>query len=307
MRIVFAGTPEVAVPSLEALVGAGHEVLAVVTREDAPVGRKRVLTASPVARAAERLGLPTIKANRLDDAVTAQIESLAPELGVVVAYGGLIREPLLSLPRLGWINLHFSELPRWRGAAPVQRALMAGETRLGLAVFRLVAALDAGAVLTEDALEVTPGTSADDALSALALSGTAALLDAVAGLGDGSLTAREQLGEASYAHKLEREDGRLDPRQPAAAVLAHWAGVTSEPGAFLDVEGQSVKVPELRAVALPEGEAVPTPGVARLLGATVLLGTGDGVLELVRVQPAGKAAMNAADWVRSRGGEVRFA
>lgn len=304
MRIVFAGTPEVAVPSLEALVAAGHEVLAVVTRTDAPVGRKRVLTPSPVAQAAEGLGLPTIKANRLDDAVTEQIQALAPELGVVVAYGGLIREPLLSLPEHGWINLHFSELPRWRGAAPVQRALMAGETRLGLAVFRLVAALDAGAILTEDAVDVPAGTTADAALAELAVAGTPALLAAVDGLADGSLTAREQSGAESYAHKLDREDGRLNPLQPAAAVLAHWAGVTSEPGAFLELDGQPVKVLVLGPAI--DAEDPPPAGVARLSGGTVLLGTGAGALTLLRVQPAGKPAMNAADWIRSRGGEVRF-
>src|SRR5690606_29804639 len=122
------------------------------------IGRKRVLTASPVAQAAEALGLPVYKANRLDEAATAWVQNRAAQLGVIVAYGGLVREPLLSLPALGWINLHFSDLPRWRGAAPVQRALMAGEQRLGVTVFRLVEALDAGDVLTRDAREFAAAT-----------------------------------------------------------------------------------------------------------------------------------------------------
>ena len=183
MRIVFAGTPEFAVPSLHALRAAGHEVVGVVTREDAPLGRKRVLTPSPVAVASEALGIPVHRANRLDDEATAWVRQLAPELGVIVAYGGLVREPLLSTPELGWINLHFSALPKWRGAAPVQRALEAGEQRLGVTVFRLVAALDAGDILTTDSRQYPEGTSAGAALSDLASFGTGALVEAVELLG----------------------------------------------------------------------------------------------------------------------------
>lgn len=305
MRIVFAGTPAVAVPSLEALVAAGHEVLAVITREDAPVGRKRVLTPSPVAAAAERLGLPVIRANRLGEAVTARVAELAPELGVVVAYGGLIREPLLSLPGAGWINLHFSELPRWRGAAPVQRALMAGEQRIGLAVFRLVAALDAGDLIAEDAHELPAGTPADAALARLAELGAPLLAAAVASIADGTAEYRPQRGEATVAPKLERPDGRLDPSRPAQALLAHWAGVTSEPGAFLELDGAPVKIIALAAAEPPAG-AAPAPGQAVLREGRALLGAADGALELLRVQPAGKPQMAAIDWLRGRGGEVRF-
>src|SRR6185437_8007745 len=145
MRLVFAGTPAVAVPSLTALAER-FDVAAVITREDAPLGRKRILTPSPVADAASELDLPVIKANRLDDDVTRQVAGLEPDLGVIVAYGGLVREPLLSTPRLGWVNLHFSLLPRWRGAAPVQHALIAGDEIVGAAVFQLVPELDAGDV-----------------------------------------------------------------------------------------------------------------------------------------------------------------
>ena len=159
MRLVFAGTPDAAVPSLRRLAASAHEIVAVVTRTDAPLGRKRILTPSPVARAADELGLPVIKADRLDAAATEAIGALEPDLGVIVAYGGLVREPLLSLPAHGWINLHFSLLPRWRGAAPVQRALIEGDAETGVAVFQLVAELDAGVhfigkKIVEEAAEV---------------------------------------------------------------------------------------------------------------------------------------------------------
>ena len=305
MRIVFAGTPEFAVPSLRQLA-AQHEIAGVLTRDDAPIGRKRVLTPSPVAQAASELGLPVYKANRLDDAATEWVRALGAELGVIVAYGGLVREPLLSLPTHGWINLHFSDLPAWRGAAPVQRALMAGELRLGVTVFRLVPALDAGAVLSRDAREFVPGTSAGEALTELASFGTDALLRAISAIEKDPAAGEQQVGDASYAHKLDREDGRLDLSQPAHSVLAHWAGVTPEPGAFVLYDGQPLKLLELRPVDTVAGpaDAAHVAGTARLASGRVMLDLGDGSLELVRVQPAGKAAMAAADWLRGRGGET---
>nr|WP_218115702.1 methionyl-tRNA formyltransferase [Leucobacter soli] len=316
MRIVFAGTPEFAVPSLRALVAAGHEVVGAITREDAPLGRKRVLTPSPVALAAEELGVPLFKANRLGEEATAWAAGLRADLGVIVAYGGLVREPLLSTPALGWINLHFSALPRWRGAAPVQRALMAGEQRLGVTVFRLVAALDAGAVLSEDVRDFVPGTSAGEALSALADSGTGALERAIERLAQDPAAGVRQRGEASYAHKLTREDGRLDLERPTASVLAHWAGTTPEPGAFALHEGQALKIHELAMMQDPPvalldeaggrgGEGTRAPnGTVMLHGDRAVLHLVDGALELRRVQPAGKPAMEGAAWLRGRGGSA---
>ena len=308
MRIIFAGTPEFAVPSLLAVAAAGHDIAGVLTREDAPLGRKRVLTPAPVAQAATELGLPVLKANRLGEEATEWARALGAELGVIVAYGGLVREPLLSLPAHGWINLHFSELPAWRGAAPVQRALMAGEQRLGVTVFRLVEALDAGDVLTRDACEFAPGTSAGEALGALASFGTDALLRAIEVLGGDAEAGVPQLGEASYAHKLGRDDGRLDLGRPASEVLAHWAGVTPEPGAFVLCEDQPLKLHELRrfSPARPSvhRKAESERTIARLVDGRAILALADGELELVRVQPAGKAAMPGADWLRGRGGEA---
>lgn len=310
MRIVFAGTPEFAVPSLRALAAAGHEIVGVITREDAPLGRKRVLTPSPVAVAAEALGIPVLRRNTLDAGATEWVASHEPELGVIVAYGGLVREPLLSLPTHGWINLHFSELPRWRGAAPVQRALQAGEQRLGVTVFRLVAALDAGAVITRDSREFPPGTSAGVALTDLAEFGISAVLAAVDALAADPSAGEAQTGQDTYAHKLTREDGRLDLSQPAAAVLAHWAGVTPEPGAYAMHDEQPIKLLELAARPAEAGQD-PDPagaaGTVTLTGGAAVLTTGAGMLTLLRVQPAGKPAMDAAAWLRGRDGQAVLA
>lgn len=310
MRIVFAGTPEFAVPSLRALVASGHEVVGVLTREDAPLGRKRVLTPSPVAVAAEEFGIPVFRANTLSDEATAWVRALTPDLGVIVAYGGLVREPLLSLPVLGWINLHFSDLPRWRGAAPVQRALQAGEQRLWVSVFRLVEALDAGDILARDSREFPPGTSAGEALTELADFGTEALLEAIDLLQSDPAAGAAQTGEATYAQKLRREDGALDLTLPAAQVLAHWAGMTPEPGAYVSFDGATLKVIELLPVdaeAAPP-DAQPASEVARatvrLVSGVAVLTLPGGTLELARVQPAGKPAMTGADWLRGRSGEA---
>jgi len=301
MRIVFAGTPEFAVPSLRAVVASGYEVVGVITREDARLGRKRVLTPSPVAVTAAELGLPLLKANRLDADATAWVEGLRPELGVIVAYGGLVREPLLSAPEHGWINLHFSELPRWRGAAPVQRALMAGERRLHVSVFRLVAELDAGDVLSRDSREFAPGTAAGAALNELAEFGTGALERAIRRIDADPGAGEPQQGEASYAHKLTREDGRLDPALTGEEIMARWAGTTPEPGAFMMLGEQAVKLLDL-ALAAETGTGSGTPGEVRLEDGRAVLRVRDADVELRRVQPAGRGAMDGAAWLRGRAG-----
>ncbi|AND16350.1 methionyl-tRNA formyltransferase [Rathayibacter tritici] len=292
MRLVFAGTPAAAVPTLQGLAASAHEVVAVVTRADAPVGRKRVLTPSPVAVAAEELGLPVIRTNRLDEEVTDHLAELTPDLGVIVAYGGLVRERLLAVPRLGWINLHFSLLPRWRGAAPLQRALMAGETRIGASVFQLVAELDAGDVYAElpvDAGERTAGAL----LAELAESGANLTLDVVDALERGTAVATPQVGEVTLAPKLDATDGRIDWTLPTARILALVRGTTPEPGASTAVGGARLKVLAVRAA---EGDLA--PGSVRLHSGRALVGTGDGAIELVTVQPAGKTPMPGAAWAR---------
>lgn len=297
MRLVFAGTPEVAVASLDRLLGGEHQVVAVLTREDAPLGRKRVLTPSPVARSAEEAGIPVLKANRLTDDVTRAITDLEPDLGVVVAYGGLLREPLLSAPRLGWVNLHFSLLPAWRGAAPVQRALIAGDAVTGASVFQLVRELDAGDVLGTLSHPVDPDATAGSLLDELAISGASLLGAVVDGLAEGSVDAVPQSGPVSLAPKLSLADGRLDWTAPAADVYNRYRGVTPEPGAHTTIGGARFKILAARQAS----DVQLLPGTLALDDGRIVIGTGTTALELVRVQPAGKPAMAAADWWRGLG------
>jgi methionyl-tRNA formyltransferase len=294
MRIVFAGTPAPAVPSLHALAASAHEIVGVVTRTDAPLGRKRVLTPSPVASAADDLGLPVIKTDRLDDDATTAIGALEPDLGVIVAYGGLVREPLLSRPAHGWINLHFSLLPRWRGAAPVQHALIAGDRTTGAAVFQLVPALDAGDVYAQLTYDVPSAATAGDVLDALAVSGADLVRSVVDGMADGTAHAEPQTGEPTLAPKLTIADGLLDFTGPADRVLDRYRGTTPEPGAHTSVAGQRLKI-----LSASRGPALELePGRMQLVRSEVVVGTADGTVALRTVQPAGKGAMAAADWWR---------
>jgi methionyl-tRNA formyltransferase len=299
MRLVFAGTPAAAVPSLETLAASAHDVVAVVTRPDAPVGRKRVLTPSPVAATAAALGVPTIATRQLDEAATTRIAALRPDLGVIVAYGGLVREPLLSAPAHGWINLHFSLLPRWRGAAPVQHALIAGDDVVGAAVFRLVAELDAGDVYDELRYPVPAGATASEVLTALATRGADLLRGVVDAIAAGAARATPQRGAPTFAPKLGADDGRLRWDDPADTVLARHRGTTPEPGAFTTVAGVRVKILDAYAAAPDAGrDAALGAGSIALAGRTVLIGTATTPVAVTSVQPAGKAPMAAADWYR---------
>ena len=298
MRLVFAGTPAAAIPTLRRLA-TEHDIAAVVTRPDAPLGRKRVLTPSPVAAVAAELGIPVIKAVRLDEEASARIAALRPDLGVIVAYGGLVREPLLSTPARGWINLHFSLLPQWRGAAPVQRALIAGDPELGASVFQLVPELDAGDVFATRTIPVPEGATADVALDVLAVDGAQLTAEVVAGIAAGTAHAAPQTGTATLAPKLSLEDGLLDWSLPLDAVYARYRGATPEPGAHTTVDGLRVKI--LEAGRATDAEALP-PGAIAASSSALLIGTSTEPLAVTRLQPAGKAAMSALDWWRGQRG-----
>ncbi|TFB76309.1 methionyl-tRNA formyltransferase [Cryobacterium glaciale] len=300
MKLVFAGTPEVALPSLLALAGTDHEIVTVITRADAPLGRKRTLTPSPVAQAAAERGYPVLKTNRLDAEATESIRALQPDLGVIVAYGGIVREPLLSLPRLGWINLHFSLLPRWRGASPVQRAVIAGDEHIGAAVFQLVPELDAGAVFGSFSQPLGTHSTSGILLEELSHSGAELLMRVVDELAAGTARAVPQAGEVTLAPKLVRDDARIDFAQPAASVYGRIRGVTPEPGAFTTVNGAVLKLLEVAPSAL---EPNLPAGTILQRDKTVLVGTQTEPLVLLRVQPAGKTAMTANDWWRGLGAE----
>lgn len=296
MRLVFAGTPQPAVPSLNALARSGHDIAAVISRRDAPLGRKRVLTPSPVAATAEALGLEVIRTDRLDDDATEQIRAHQPDLGVIVAYGGLVREPLLSTPTHGWINLHFSLLPRWRGAAPVQHALIAGDRRTGASVFQLVAGLDAGDVYDEITVDVPETATAGDLLEQLAVSGATLLTSVVDAIAEGQASAQPQRGDVTYASKLGDADGALKWTASADAVANRFRGVTPEPGAHTTFHGTRVKILELTAAA-PDAPRLP-PGTLDIQHKELLVGTATAPVIVSRVQPAGKGPMNAIDWYR---------
>jgi methionyl-tRNA formyltransferase len=295
--LVFAGSPAAAVPSLTAIATSRHRIAAVITREDSPQGRRRELKPTAVAAAASELELPVIRANRLAGAATEQVEAIAPDLGVIVAYGGLVREPLLSTPRLGWINLHFSLLPRWRGAAPVQRAIMAGDDVTGASVFQLVPELDAGDVFGQSTQSIGAAETAGQLLDSLAVSGAELLLRVIDAIADGTARAEPQRGDLTLAPKLELADGRLDWSLAGTRILDRLRGVTPEPGAFTTIDGDRLKV--LDATIAVGSVALP-PGQIELVDGRVLIGTATEPLNLKTVHPAGKKAMNAAYWWRGR-------
>lgn len=299
MRIAFAGTPDAAVPTLDGLIAAGHEIVTVITREDAPVGRKRRLTPSAVGARAAELGLPIIKTNRIDDEATQQVLALEPDLGVVVAYGGLIREPLLNGPTHGWVNLHFSLLPKWRGAAPVQRAVMHGDAQTGVAVFSLEAGLDTGPTYVNRSIDIGTEETAGELLERLSHIGVADVLDTVAGLTNGVAVVTPQSGEPTHAAKLVTADGVIDWQADSAALHAQIRGVTPDPGASTTWRQERFKIHSIRLADTETGDPLAlAPGHVALHERRVLVGCGNGALELLEVQPQGKRAMAAADWFR---------
>ena len=305
MRVLFAGTPEVAVPSLDRLVADGFDVVAVLTREDAPVGRKRVLTPSPVAARAAELGLPVIRANRIGADAQEAIRAAGPDVAAIVAYGGLVPPAALGIPRHGWINLHFSLLPAWRGAAPVQHAVIHGDDVTGAVTFLLEEGLDTGPVYGQLTEAVGPDDTAGELLARLAQSGSVLLSQTLAGIDAGRLVAVPQSGDVSLAPKLGLEDGRVDWTRPALAVRRRINGTTPEPGAWTTLEGQRFKLgpvqPRTDADTLEPGHVAVLPGKRP----RVLVGTGSHPVELGTVQPAGKKTMHASDWARGLGGETK--
>ena len=295
MRVLFAGTPAVAVPSLNALVEAGFDVVAVLTRPDAPVGRKRVLTPSPVAARAAELGIDVIHATRVDAAVTERIARAEPDVAGIVAYGGLVPPAALGIPRHGWVNLHFSLLPAWRGAAPVQRSVMAGDDITGAVTFRLEEGLDTGPVFGTLTEAVGPEDTAGLLLERLSHSGAVLLAQTLSAIEAGKAAPVAQSGDVSLAPKLTLEDGHLNWGHPALALGRQARGVTPEPGAWTVLDGQRVKLEPVRLRPDVTGLA---PGSVTFEGKNVLVGTGSHAVELTRIQPAGKKMMAAADWAR---------
>ncbi len=317
MRVVFAGTPEPALPALQAIADSDHELVGVITRPDAPAGRGRKLVASPVAQLAEQLGVPVLKpAHPRDPDFQAALRDLAPDCCPVVAYGALLPRVALEVPVHGWVNLHFSLLPAWRGAAPVQRAIMAGDDVTGATTFVLEEGLDTGPVLGTLTETVRPDDTAGTLLDRLAHAGAGLLVATMDGLAEGSLHAVPQPGDGvSLAPKLSTDEAQVRWGLPAHVVDRHVRGCTPAPGAWTTFRGERVKIGPVRFAAAPgpsrgEGPTGPTrvmpahdalalgPGELHVSKHTVVVGTGSTPVELGEVRPHGKKPMAAADWAR---------
>lgn len=298
MRLLFAGTPEAALPSLRTLLDSHHEVVGVLTRADAPSGRGRRLRPSPVKALALDAGVPVLTPRTLRDAaVQEELRALAPDAAPVVAYGNLVPAPALAIPTLGWVNLHFSLLPAWRGAAPAQRAVLAGQERTGMSVFRLDEGLDTGEVITTAETEIGPHETAGELLARMAEDGAALLLEALDALeaGTARLTAQDDAA-ATHAAKLTPAEARIDWTRPAAEVSALIRGMSPDPGAWTLLGGERFKV--LGTVEPPADPPAAAPGELVATKRHLLVGTGTTPLALGTVAPAGKRAMAGADWAR---------
>ncbi len=296
MRVVFAGTPEVAVPALDAVAASRHELVGVVTRPDAPSGRGRRLVASPVAQRAEELGVPVLKPEHPRDPDFQQaLADLRPDACPVVAYGALLPQTALDLVPHGWINLHFSVLPSWRGAAPVQHSLWAGDEVTGATTFRIVKALDAGPVFGVMTERIRPDDTAGDLLARLAEGGSGLLVQTLDGIEDGTLEAREQQEDGvSFAPKIQVEDARIDWNDPAVGIDRQVRACTPGPGAWTTFAGDRVKIGPVR-----EADREPlAPGVLEVTKNAVFVGTATTPVQLGEVKAFGKKQMPAADWAR---------
>lgn len=311
MRVVFAGTPQVAVASLNAVLASHHEVVAVLTRPDAPAGRGRRLAPSPVAEVALDAGIDVLRpASARDPQFLERLAELAPDAAPVVAFGGLIPPAALAVPRHGWVNLHFSILPAWRGAAPVQRAILAGDQITGASTFRLEAGLDTGPVFGVLTETIRATDTSGDLLERLAISGAGLLVATLDGIEDGSLVAVPQPADGvSLAPKLHVAEAHVPWDRPAMHVDRLIRACTPAPGAWTTFRGERLKLGPVR-VPGTDGTAGGPPGSvpgpdAHLPAGTilvernrVLVGTGSRPVELGQVKAEGKRMMPAADWAR---------
>ena len=298
MRVVFAGTPEPALPSLRRLIDSSrHDVVAVLTRPDATSGRRAKPSPSPVARLALERDIPVLRPSRPNsDEFIAELTELAPEVCAVVAYGALLSDRLLAVPDRGWVNLHFSLLPAWRGAAPVQAAIAAGDTVTGATTFQIEASLDSGPVYGVVTETIRPTDTAGDLLDRLSISGAALLDTTLDGIADGSLTPVPQPADGvTIAPKITVEGARVRWDLPAHVVDRRIRAVTPNPGAWTMIGDARIKV---GPVTVDESSNSLEPGLIQVSRDGVRVGTGSRPVLLGMIQPPGKKLMNAADWAR---------
>lgn len=299
MRVVFFGTPAFAVPSLEALLGEGFDVVAAVTQPDKPQGRSRsTVVASPVKRTAEAEAVPVLQPERPSDpAFVARLRELAPDVGVVVAYGHILTPALLGVPRRGMVNVHPSLLPALRGAAPVEWAILNGLDETGVTIMQMEAGLDSGPILVQIVHPIDPDVTGGELSDHLSELGAQALVEALALLGTDGLTPRPQdPARATYAPKLTRAVARIRWTEPAERVARVIRALDPRPGAWTELEGREVKLFGARVVE--DGAA---PGAVRVREGRLCIASGHGAVEVEEVQPAGKPRIAAADWARGRG------
>ena len=306
LRVVFAGTPAFAVPPLRAL-HAAHHLVGVLTQPDRPAGRGRVLTASPVKQAALELGLPVIQPEKLRGApeqlatTLEQLQQWRPDVIVVVAYGLILPRELLALPRLGCLNIHASLLPRWRGAAPIQRAILAGDAETGIAIMQMDEGLDTGAVLCEARLPIGAQTTSAELHDALADLGAQQILSALTGLVEGTLVAQPQLvAGVTYAGKLSKAESPVDWTESAAAIDRRIRAFNPWPVAETSLAGERVKL--LRSRVAPDSADASGHAPGMLLGMNgdaLEVACGEGVLQLLQLQRAGRNAVSARDFLNA--------
>jgi methionyl-tRNA formyltransferase len=299
MRIVFFGTPEFAVPSLERLLHERHTIAAVVTQPDKPHGRSRSrLVEPPVKLAAQRAGIPVLQPERpVGDVFLASLRRLDPDMGVVVAYGHILRRELLTLPPRGMINVHASLLPRLRGAAPIQHAILAGDSVTGVSIMRMEEGLDSGPVLYRSETPIAEDETAGELSSRLAALGAGALAHTLTRLAEGTIQGEPQdATQATYAPKVDRGTARLDWTRTPAALARQVRAFDPAPGAWTNHAGEPLKL--FRPTALDtRGE----PGTVLAVGEELVVAAGDGSVALREVQPAGKTRLPVAAWIRGRG------
>lgn len=300
MKIVYMGTPQFAVGPLRALRQAGHDIAAVVTRTDKPAGRGKVLTPPPVKVAAQELGIPVLQFKRLRDPESvAQVRALGPEAIVVAAYGQILPKDVLELPRYGCLNIHASLLPAYRGAAPVNWAIINGEPETGVTIMQMDEGLDTGAMLLREAVAIGPRDTTGSVLEKLSETGCRLVVEALAGLAAGTLTpVAQDHSKATLAPLLKKEDGRIDWNRTAAEIHNRVRGLSPWPGAYTDLDGKLVKVLETEVA---EGGAEPGSLVEGPQG-SLQVGTGKGLLRIVTLQPEGKRPMTAAEFLRGHRG-----
>ncbi len=296
MRIIFAGTPANAASTLQALLAQKHDVVGVLTRMDAPAGRSGTLTESPVASVARENSLELLKSNQPDTEVSQWITSLKPDLGVIVAYGSILKTNLLEIPSKGWLNVHYSMLPKYPGASPVQQALLEGDSTTGVTVFQLDEGVDSGPILNQVSTEISPEATAGSLLEELTVVGSDLLLVTLENLD--SYTQKKSAQESNpsqpMTRKITRALAKIDFALPARRIVNLVRAMNPEPVAWFEFESQPVRVLEASMAEIPALAA----GVAVLSNGELVVGSSDEAVILRTIQPAGKKPMSGADWFR---------